>query len=333
MLETVIPCIELFKVIIYYAFYWSSNIGKFLVEIVIESLGLLVTSIRILTNLFFVLTESLGIFCRDVVQLLLSLLGLLMQFYKQTENRVIWTQHKINSTVDQISLSISSFWILLNNGFGSIFSTIGEIFLFCKHVVVLFGSCVWFVVTFIPFSIWNFVFGINNFLEELHKTTFDLTRNSAVYFKNCFIFLTDIPAEAAIGLLFAASLVYIFSQFYIVIFSYLYRHTRSIALSIYRKFRRRSRRVQRQVIQQRNSQVVPRKRPEIRSELNLSHRSKEDGAEEVFCIICQERLKCILVLPCRHVCMCSECNSRLQLYNNTCPICRNNIESTMKIFF
>ena len=37
------------------------------------------------------------------------------------------------------------------------------------------------------------------------------------------------------------------------------------------------------------------------------------------------------VLPCRHMCMCSECAKVLRLQSNKCPICRTSIESLLQI--
>lgn len=37
------------------------------------------------------------------------------------------------------------------------------------------------------------------------------------------------------------------------------------------------------------------------------------------------------VLPCRHMCVCSECAQQLRFQTNKCPICRTNIESLLQI--
>ena len=45
------------------------------------------------------------------------------------------------------------------------------------------------------------------------------------------------------------------------------------------------------------------------------------------CVICMTEPRDTTVLPCRHMCMCSECAKVLRLQSNKCPICRTSIES------
>ncbi|CAI0559757.1 unnamed protein product [Linum tenue] len=54
----------------------------------------------------------------------------------------------------------------------------------------------------------------------------------------------------------------------------------------------------------------------------------EPGKE---CVICMTEPKDTAVLPCRHMCMCSECAKELRMQTNKCPICRQPIEELMEI--
>jgi len=49
------------------------------------------------------------------------------------------------------------------------------------------------------------------------------------------------------------------------------------------------------------------------------------------CIVCFERAKDTLLVPCNHICCCSQCAEKLQ--PNICPVCRSAIQSKVKIFF
>ncbi|KAF5452460.1 hypothetical protein F2P56_027456 [Juglans regia] len=49
------------------------------------------------------------------------------------------------------------------------------------------------------------------------------------------------------------------------------------------------------------------------------------------CVICMTEPKDTAVLPCRHMCMCSECAKALRLQSNKCPICRQPIEELIEI--
>jgi hypothetical protein len=52
------------------------------------------------------------------------------------------------------------------------------------------------------------------------------------------------------------------------------------------------------------------------------------------CVICWNDKKTIVLLPCRHLCVCVSCSKKL--WNNTqketCPICRNDVENLLEAF-
>lgn len=54
----------------------------------------------------------------------------------------------------------------------------------------------------------------------------------------------------------------------------------------------------------------------------------EPGKE---CVICMTEPKDTAVLPCRHMCMCSECAKALRVQSNKCPICRQPIQQLIEI--
>lgn len=63
----------------------------------------------------------------------------------------------------------------------------------------------------------------------------------------------------------------------------------------------------------------------------------EREREDKLCVICQDREKCIMILPCRHLCICQDCQLRLmqrtdQPHSRTCPICRKNVKQTIKAY-
>ncbi|KAL4590229.1 hypothetical protein LXL04_003155 [Taraxacum kok-saghyz] len=74
-------------------------------------------------------------------------------------------------------------------------------------------------------------------------------------------------------------------------------------------------------------------RYELREIYGIGHsEEKVDNAgpgEE--CVICMTEPKDTAVLPCRHMCLCSECAKALRLQSNKCPICRQPIEELMEI--
>lgn len=51
--------------------------------------------------------------------------------------------------------------------------------------------------------------------------------------------------------------------------------------------------------------------------------------EEGMCAVCFTNPKDTTILPCRHMCLCSECATHVQMTNNRCPLCRCEIERLM----
>jgi len=80
-----------------------------------------------------------------------------------------------------------------------------------------------------------------------------------------------------------------------------------------------------------NIETKKEKLSEKKSEIKKNEDDDEDNEnnnDEMKCVICLENNKCYIFMPCKHVCCCEGCAQNLK----QCPICRNNIESSFKIF-
>jgi hypothetical protein len=55
---------------------------------------------------------------------------------------------------------------------------------------------------------------------------------------------------------------------------------------------------------------------------------KQESQDTILCIICQDRKKEVLLMPCTHLCLCNECNLPSI---RQCPLCRANISSRVKV--
>jgi hypothetical protein len=52
--------------------------------------------------------------------------------------------------------------------------------------------------------------------------------------------------------------------------------------------------------------------------------------EQRMCIICCEKEKSVVLLPCRHLCLCDTCSTHDQLA--VCPLCREPIVHKISVF-
>ncbi|KAG9457983.1 hypothetical protein H6P81_002491 [Aristolochia fimbriata] len=64
---------------------------------------------------------------------------------------------------------------------------------------------------------------------------------------------------------------------------------------------------------------------------NSTEEEFDDDGSGKECVICMSEPKDTAVLPCRHMCMCSECAKVLRLQSNKCPICRQPVEQLIEI--
>jgi DNA segregation ATPase FtsK/SpoIIIE-like protein len=57
-----------------------------------------------------------------------------------------------------------------------------------------------------------------------------------------------------------------------------------------------------------------------------------EAEQRSLCCVCQDAKKTVLLLPCRHLCLCSGCCTRLRSSGGLCPICRVLITDSLDVY-
>ena len=64
--------------------------------------------------------------------------------------------------------------------------------------------------------------------------------------------------------------------------------------------------------------------------------SSKQGSATGMCVVCMEHEKSVVLIPCKHMCMCKGCTDKLiaqsERQKAICPLCRDLIMDTMEIF-
>jgi len=73
-----------------------------------------------------------------------------------------------------------------------------------------------------------------------------------------------------------------------------------------------------------------------KSKVDQLQQRLDQERERSLCVICQDQVKSVLVLPCRHMCMCVDCArtvvSGIHNQRRICPLCRANIRAVMNVY-
>lgn len=61
-------------------------------------------------------------------------------------------------------------------------------------------------------------------------------------------------------------------------------------------------------------------------------RQLEIEREDKLCVICHDRFKCVLLLPCRHFCLCQICIDIVRQTDPNCPLCRKYVTDSLRVY-
>ena len=65
-------------------------------------------------------------------------------------------------------------------------------------------------------------------------------------------------------------------------------------------------------------------------ELSAERRIRVQAEDDRCCVICQDRPKCMVLLPCAHLCLCDHCGPLAEM--DACPMCRQPVLTRIRTY-
>lgn len=311
MLELLVNIINLVGATIYYGFLVTVKTGQFFTNIFVVLLQNAMEIQATFITILKILLEDFYVFVSDISNGASNILCALTSGLMSVVNSIVTIVEALKTFLSVLLQACSIISNSIINGLYKIITGIVYISTNLKHFVTLVGSGIWFLITLLPLLIVSsftlLTYYVGSVLQELINLISTSGKITKTFFGDLYNFVTDVPLESMAGLLAGACITYIIVKFQLFLYNQIASVIESWRLS-WLRYRRRS---------------IPQPEEEIMTNLEKDER---------VCVICQERNKCILILPCRHLCVCTVCNLKLRRYNATCPICRGTVQKTMKVF-
>lgn len=205
----------------------------------------------------------------------------------------------------------------------------GEMLILIKNTVIFVGDTMWLIVTFIPVHLPQLIRAVFRYIGNVILNVVIDGYMSLLKFTN---YLTEVPLQSFMGITSAIVLVRLCVHFretiiaQIILFYWsLVRNIMYLYYLVWNYFTNSEVAVIAQIASGEDLRT---------REVDFSSSEVDDNANaaDALCVICQERQKCVLTLPCRHVCLCTDCCRRLYGYQRTCPICRTFIYHSVTVY-
>ncbi|EDW02778.1 uncharacterized protein LOC6562288 [Drosophila grimshawi] len=184
------------------------------------------------------------------------------------------------------------------------------IFLFLADVLIGIGNCTLWIVLLLP----RFIIVILDYLIlALHYVAACIVEHGTYLLNNIF--------RLSIGIVLLLVL-YVFRGYVYYYAVYLLRKLRyEMSTKVYGALQSASRWIDQQL-----SWVM--------QKFEISERTENASPNRIICVVCLDRSRNIVMLPCRHLCVCKECSLRLERLEDErrCPVCRHSVDALMVVY-
>lgn len=324
MISLVAKIINIFATSLQTILLIASFTGKLIVSAATWISSLIINSLRSIITFFEIVYEdNVAIFTEEIPA---SVYGVVDTFVNQI-NRI---QDGVVNIVNEIYLEFNELLSTANWVTRTVAIMISEVLVLLKSAVIFIGDTVWLIVTFVPIylpqllrAVFKYIgLIIGSFVVDAYMTLLKFTN-----------WLTEVPLQSFMGITSAIIIVRLSVHFREAIINHMtmlyWSLIRNVLYLYYLLFNYFT-----------NSEVGLIAQMAVGQDIGSSDITYYDSSNvddlangaDSLCVICQERQKCVLTLPCRHVCLCTDCCRRLYGYQRTCPICRTFIYHTVTVY-
>lgn len=312
--------------ILYYILYISFSTGKLIILALTGILQCVRYLYSLTSTLLTILGEDFTIFAMDIEH------GILCELKYALD----WMQKLIGTAISVLNVFKQVFHtgtLLLEiptvfyKGVSPVFIFISNIFAGIKKIIIHAGYKVNFILSLVPRALLNVIFMIINSAQvlfiQLIKALTDVLNIINFILCEVILYIVNFPTKIILGLLIVICIsCVLFSA--VSYYDFLEAKVLQLLDCCYHKLT-----LCLQKIKLVFKYILPTRR---QTQNVVPTVSVNVTGKEFYCIICDERQKCVLFLPCKHVCTCFECSELNLLYGRKCPLCRTIIQKKLKIF-
>jgi len=295
-------------------------IGKFL----LQSITFIIDS---LLYCMFNLADGLTTAKNDFILFLCDVNDLyeaLLKFVSDTGDFIIQV---FLSCLSSFQRCMSQIHLLIYAVFDCVCNLLINALLNAKALLILIGDSTLFLVQLGPVLLFSVFCGISSVITWTCQLVLNYTCQSTngilALLKSVHYELVDIPPSSMFGVLIALFISLVFFYFLKSIVFYWQKFKTLILDKSWLhmpKFRRLNMLQRSEKVEQENY-----------SNIHLL-RQLEQEREDKLCIVCHDHLKCVILLPCRHFCLCQTCVSIIRETDSSCPLCRRFVTDSMKVY-
>lgn len=322
MITYVAQVINLLATTVQNVFFIASFIGELIISALLWSYNVLINTCDHIRSFFNIVYEDNICIFTELPKTFKDILDTTLDQFLYIHNGVEEVSQYVSEKIYAIISTIT--WLI-----NAVALIISEVCILLTNTLILMGQTLWLLITFIPVHLPLLVKSGTRYISDIIMNTIVNGYMRLLIFTN---YLTEVPLESFLGLTSAVIIVRLCVHFRETISTNLYNFYWSLVrnmLYLYYACYNYWTNPEVQIITRMVSGDIMNAR-----DSNLDDVFDDaNSASDALCVICQERQKCVLTLPCRHICLCTECCRRLYGYQRTCPICRTFIYHSVSVYW